>query len=267
MSEPAWLKAARADIGLREIPGAPTEPRIAAWLKKLGAWWSLLRLRQGALRSHPALADSLPDQHTRQAESGRRNIQRHVLAEGGKPEGVSLVVELILRKNPSAIAGLVVAVVVDAVQLVSGGRARPHVGKEVLELEPAHTDLDSSPAIVGVSPPMGRQAASLHVRPNPLGWRIGHAVLRNLWVSAPLLQLLGAIRRASRVAMRRGGRHGHGAAADKAVLGNSIASARNRAREAAVAVFHPLGMGDMPIKALPALRAFQSFERFHGVGS
>lgn len=40
MIEPAWLKAARADIGLREIPGAPTEPRIAAWLKKLGAWWS-----------------------------------------------------------------------------------------------------------------------------------------------------------------------------------------------------------------------------------
>lgn len=40
MIEPAWLKAARADIGLRELPGAPTEPRIAAWLKRLGAWWS-----------------------------------------------------------------------------------------------------------------------------------------------------------------------------------------------------------------------------------
>jgi len=40
MSEPFWLEQARKDIGLRELPGAPTEPRIAGWLKKLGAWWS-----------------------------------------------------------------------------------------------------------------------------------------------------------------------------------------------------------------------------------
>jgi uncharacterized protein (TIGR02594 family) len=39
IAEPAWLKIARADIGLRELPGAPTEPRIASWLKNLGAWW------------------------------------------------------------------------------------------------------------------------------------------------------------------------------------------------------------------------------------
>jgi uncharacterized protein (TIGR02594 family) len=40
MNEPAWLVVARSDIGIREIPGAPTEPRIAGWLKKLGALWS-----------------------------------------------------------------------------------------------------------------------------------------------------------------------------------------------------------------------------------
>ncbi len=39
-SEPLWLRLARADIGLRELPGAPTAPKIAAWLQKLGAWWS-----------------------------------------------------------------------------------------------------------------------------------------------------------------------------------------------------------------------------------
>lgn len=39
MSEPTWLQAARGDVGLREIPGAPTAPKIAAWLQKLGAWW------------------------------------------------------------------------------------------------------------------------------------------------------------------------------------------------------------------------------------
>lgn len=37
--EPAWLQAARRDIGLREIPGAPTAPTIARWLQQLGAWW------------------------------------------------------------------------------------------------------------------------------------------------------------------------------------------------------------------------------------
>lgn len=39
-AEPTWLAAARADIGLREIPGAPTAPKIAGWLKQLRAWWS-----------------------------------------------------------------------------------------------------------------------------------------------------------------------------------------------------------------------------------
>lgn len=38
-ASPAWLAAARQDIGLREIHGAPTAPRIAAWLKLLRAWW------------------------------------------------------------------------------------------------------------------------------------------------------------------------------------------------------------------------------------
>jgi uncharacterized protein (TIGR02594 family) len=37
--EPVWLQLARADIGLREVPGAPTAPRIAGWLAKLRAWW------------------------------------------------------------------------------------------------------------------------------------------------------------------------------------------------------------------------------------
>ena len=37
--DPPWLRVARRDVGLRELPGAPTEPRIAAWLAALGAWW------------------------------------------------------------------------------------------------------------------------------------------------------------------------------------------------------------------------------------
>lgn len=35
-----WLVEARRHLGLRELPGAPTEPTIARWLKELKAWWS-----------------------------------------------------------------------------------------------------------------------------------------------------------------------------------------------------------------------------------
>lgn len=39
MNGPIWLMIARQDLGLREIAGAPTAPKIAAWLADLGAWW------------------------------------------------------------------------------------------------------------------------------------------------------------------------------------------------------------------------------------
>jgi len=38
-AERPWVAAARKDIGLRELPGAPTAPKIAGWLAGLGAWW------------------------------------------------------------------------------------------------------------------------------------------------------------------------------------------------------------------------------------
>lgn len=37
---PLWIAAAEQYLGLREIPGAPTHPVIAGWLRKLRAWWS-----------------------------------------------------------------------------------------------------------------------------------------------------------------------------------------------------------------------------------
>jgi uncharacterized protein (TIGR02594 family) len=40
MAEPRWLTRARAYIGLREVPGARTEPVIAGWLKRAKAWWN-----------------------------------------------------------------------------------------------------------------------------------------------------------------------------------------------------------------------------------
>jgi len=39
INDPSWLVIARSDLGLREIPGAQTAPKISGWLQKLGAWW------------------------------------------------------------------------------------------------------------------------------------------------------------------------------------------------------------------------------------
>jgi uncharacterized protein (TIGR02594 family) len=36
----AWVEEAYKHKGVREIPGAPTEPRIAGWLRSLRAWWT-----------------------------------------------------------------------------------------------------------------------------------------------------------------------------------------------------------------------------------
>lgn len=39
-TDPAWLQAARAYVGTREIPGKDTAPTIQRWLRTLRAWWS-----------------------------------------------------------------------------------------------------------------------------------------------------------------------------------------------------------------------------------
>lgn len=38
-TDPKWLTAARAHIGMREIPGPKHNSKITGWLAKLGAWW------------------------------------------------------------------------------------------------------------------------------------------------------------------------------------------------------------------------------------
>ncbi|MFZ5697782.1 MAG: TIGR02594 family protein [Pseudomonadota bacterium] len=40
MSEPLWLTFAHRYLGMKEIPGAPTAPFIAGFLKSLKAWWA-----------------------------------------------------------------------------------------------------------------------------------------------------------------------------------------------------------------------------------
>lgn len=40
MKTPLWVSIARLDLGVREIPGAPTTPKIKEWLQRLKAWWT-----------------------------------------------------------------------------------------------------------------------------------------------------------------------------------------------------------------------------------
>jgi uncharacterized protein (TIGR02594 family) len=40
VTEPQWLKNARASLGLKEVIGKDTAPVIRQWLIKLGAWWT-----------------------------------------------------------------------------------------------------------------------------------------------------------------------------------------------------------------------------------
>jgi uncharacterized protein (TIGR02594 family) len=39
VSDPYWLTIARRDLGLAEVAGAETAPKIKQWLADLGAWW------------------------------------------------------------------------------------------------------------------------------------------------------------------------------------------------------------------------------------
>lgn len=39
-SDPSWLKVARKNFGVAEVPGPKHSGVISAWLKKLSAWWT-----------------------------------------------------------------------------------------------------------------------------------------------------------------------------------------------------------------------------------
>src|ERR1700674_1542412 len=89
---------------------------------------------------------------------------------------------LLFRGRPTAIAGLIVPIVVDAVDRMLI-RARPHVGKEAfkagqatLTAAPAGTDRDAATAVVGemIAVPIG--AASHHAAPRDIFRAAGHSV-------------------------------------------------------------------------------------------
>src|SRR6478736_6735859 len=78
---------------------------------------------------------------------------------------------VLFRCNPSAIARLVIAVVVDAVNLLAF-RHFPHIGKEVVEQLPPLTDLDTPPAVVLVLLGLWVHAPTAYVGPDAIHARL-----------------------------------------------------------------------------------------------
>lgn len=103
---------------------------------------------------------------------------------------VSSVAVLLNHGGPSAVAGLVMAVAVDAVQR-HAGRPFPHVSEEILEFQPPLADRDPTSAVMGVRGVPGIEAAGHHPIPRSVRSRLFPAErssLRRPWV--PALHLL-----------------------------------------------------------------------------
>jgi hypothetical protein len=108
------------------------------------------RLGQDAINGPPE-ADSILDETAVDPKSvcPFRHTERFVVV--GQKRLAPAIARLLLSCRPSAVVRLVVAVVVDAFDLVFFGRSLPHVGKECLERLPAVAHPDASALVVPVS--------------------------------------------------------------------------------------------------------------------
>lgn len=92
-------------------------------------------------------------------------VERDGFAVDGEPPRRPEVIHLLLTRGPAAVTRLVVAVDVDAVQLVLGAWPRTHVGEEVLKRVPSLADRDATTAVEGKLRVRGCSAAVPHIAP------------------------------------------------------------------------------------------------------
>ena len=88
---------------------------------------------------------------------------------------ITAVLHLLLMCSPSAVAGFVVPVVVDAVQL-EFGRGFAHIGQEVLEATPAFTDANASPPVASIGRVGFIQTSSTHRCPYLISRSLRHSM-------------------------------------------------------------------------------------------
>ena len=75
------------------------------------------------------------------------------------------ILGLLLASSPAAVAGFIVAIVVDAFE-GEPARAQPHIGEEVPELQPSLADGDPAPTILGEVRGARVEAPLPHVTPD-----------------------------------------------------------------------------------------------------
>jgi hypothetical protein len=99
---------------------------------------------------------------------------------------LSAIEQLFLSGRPTAIAGFVASIVVDALK----GQSKwsiPHIGVEIYKDQPTFTDCDASSSIILKGGEIGEEAPVLHSQPTGVGARaLASSVLA---VTKPLIIL------------------------------------------------------------------------------
>lgn len=151
------------------------------------------RLSKGVFYGPPLADDALVYALRGQADGLGPVPQAFRLAAEREEQVPARVARLFTAGSPAAIAGLVIAVVVDPLDrgLL---RRRAHVGEEVLELQPAFADRDPAAAVIDVRPVDRVTASAQHGEPaavhrRPLAAGVAAmAVLQELGGGGVLLQ-------------------------------------------------------------------------------
>lgn len=131
---------------------------------------------QGSLDTPSANVDACPNKTTVYSKPLAPCRHWQGLATESQQSVGACVSILFLASSPSAIAGLVVAVIVDAVNRVLGRRSRPHVRNKILEPVPSLADLDSSGSVVWVVFAISVLASLNHGCPDFVGRRVRRSV-------------------------------------------------------------------------------------------
>lgn len=139
----------------------------------------------------PASPEALRQSLSLQAEYPGPLDERHRAAVKREPTVVADVVHLCAPRNPLAVAGLVVAIDLDTVDL-HARRSRPHIAQEGLKtVLPRRTHGDAAPAVVAIDRVLGVEAAGFRVTPSLI-----------LWASYPASHSVGAASRGQQLAMK-----------------------------------------------------------------
>jgi hypothetical protein len=113
----------------------------------------------------PSILDALGNNVARSAKFLAPLHGRERNARVRQPGVVPAIPALLLRCRPPAVARLVVAVYVDAVDRVSRRRSRAHILQERQKVGPSVAHLDSASTVIGVVFVGGKVAPDAHVAP------------------------------------------------------------------------------------------------------